>query len=75
MLVFVNSTSFPTFNQARKYAKKNSILEINVTYPNYKVGQKTVDEVVMTEFGPLPTGRKVTEYITEEKTFTYTIEI
>lgn len=55
MLVFAGTASFPTFNQARKYAKKNSILEIKVTYPNYKLGQKTVDEVVMTEFGHLPT--------------------
>lgn len=66
--------SFPNFNRARKFAKRLGLTEITITYPNYLAGSYTADQMVQLPSGSVfKTWRKITEYVTESRTFTYAV--
>ena len=75
MKVYVNKIAFNSFNQAKKYAKEIGwITEITIVYPNYLIDSYTTDQLVQLPDGRVvKTWRQITEYITESRTFTYSI--
>lgn len=75
MKVYIKEIAFPSFNQAKKYAKEIGwITEITIVYPNYLIDSYTTEQIVQLPDGRVVrTWRKIVEYITESRSFTYAI--
>jgi hypothetical protein len=74
MVTISTGESFPNFNRARKAAKRLGLTEISISYPFYLIDSYTTDQMVQLPNGSVvKTGRKITEYIREKRTFTYSI--